>query len=417
MGRALYDAHPGGPGGVLGYSNPAAAGTRAAAPPLCKRCSLSEHTELEARGAACPGVIRAGLGDAVPTDTAPALLSPPRCNQPWPGPAGAPLQSPAVSPASRSPRAVLTAPAWVPTEGSRSADASIATARDMRSAWIQQFQLISSPILQQFSEPVGCFRLCKRPSHARSHHFPSPLPGGVRTGAGLASSQLQHRCHRPPKPAAPLHHVLAPRRAAAGSGDGSCRTQPCTGAATPTGSPGHLCPQAGPSSTELGSAMGCSACPPASQPTSLTPDPRARPGGAAPLLPPPRTDVLGQPVPAEPRGRVPGASRETWEPQRCQAGSRLEYQVLSCAAGCAASGAELGHPDLRGPTGPAHGRPCQLGELSAALSPPGGSPAQDLADLLLSNLSLFAAGLYHLFSRQHCPPAETALFPPLCLLP
>lgn len=83
------------------------------------------------------------------------------------------------------------------------------------------------------------------------------------------------------------------------------------------------------------------------------PDPRASgtPRGAAPLLPPPRADVLGQPVPAEPRGRVPGASRETWEPRRCQAGSRLEYQVLSCAAGCAASGAELGHPDSCGPPG------------------------------------------------------------------
>lgn len=178
-------------------------------------------------------------------------------------------------------------------------------------------------------------------------------------------------------------------------------------------SPGRLCPQAGPSSTALGSVMRCSSSPPASQPTSQIPELQ----GAAPLLPPPRADVLGQPVPAEPRGRVPGASRETWEPRRCQAGSRLEYQVLSCAAGCAASGAELGHPDSCGPPGPAHGRPRQHGELSAVPSPPGGRPARDLTGLLLSKPNFCRAALYHLFSRQHCPRAEIALFPPLCLLP
>lgn len=298
-----------------------------------------------------------------------------------------PPKSPAVSPVSRSPPTALTAPAWVPTEGSRSADASTATARDMRSAWIQQFQLISSPILQQFSEPVGCFRLCKRPSHARSHHFPSPLPGGARTGASLASPQLQHRCHRPPKPTAPPVPCPCPTQ-------GCCwhwaqllhrGCHPHEVPRTPL-SPGRALQH------RAGLGYGMSLIPP-SIPAHL-PNPRASgtPRGAAPLLPPPRADVLGQPVPAEPRGRVPRASRETWEPRRCQAGSRLEYQVLSCAAGCAASGAELGHPDSCGPPGPAHGRPRQHGELSAVPSPPGGRPARDLTGLLLCFPSPISAG-------------------------
>lgn len=189
-----------------------------------------------------------------------------------------PPKSPAVSPVSRSPPTALTAPAWVPTEGSRSADASTATARDMRSAWIQQFQLISSPILQQFSEPVGCFRLCKRPSHARSHHFPSPLPGGARTGASLASPQLQHRCHRPPKPTAPPVPCPCPTQ-------GCCwhRAQllhrgchPHEVPRTPL-SPGRALQHRG------GLRYGMFLIPPpASQPTSQIPKPWARPGGLRP---------------------------------------------------------------------------------------------------------------------------------------
>lgn len=86
---------------------------------------------------------------------------------------GPPQGSPPI-PNSPLPPHRTASPAWVPREGSRSADASITTARDMRSAWIQQFQLISSPILQQFSEPVGCFCHCKRPFSCMVAPFPFP---------------------------------------------------------------------------------------------------------------------------------------------------------------------------------------------------------------------------------------------------
>lgn len=108
-----------------------------------------------------------------------------RCPLPWPLQPQSPalLDPPAASPAASSPYTVWPGPAWVPQEGSRSADASIATAQDMRSAWIQQFQLISSPILQQFSEPVGCFCLCKRPLSRTVAPFPFSTP---RRGWGTA---------------------------------------------------------------------------------------------------------------------------------------------------------------------------------------------------------------------------------------
>lgn len=111
-----------------------------------------------------------------PSCSAPAPLwpsqlcwSPSPCQRPPP-----PRQLPV--PNSPLPPHSTASPAWVPREGSRSADASITTARDMRSAWIQQFQLISSPILQQFSEPVGCFCHCKRPFSCMVAPFPFPTP-------------------------------------------------------------------------------------------------------------------------------------------------------------------------------------------------------------------------------------------------
>lgn len=118
---------------------------------------------------------------AHPHTLPPALLLPPAMAIPASDPSsGSP--SPYQRPLPRQPPHLqqpapphrAASPAWVPREGSRSADASITTARDMRSAWIQQFQLISSPILQQFSEPVGCFCHCKRPFSCMVAPFPFP---------------------------------------------------------------------------------------------------------------------------------------------------------------------------------------------------------------------------------------------------
>lgn len=110
----------------------------------------------------------------------PALLLPhtvaiPALLEPLPIPEPPPPRQPPIPTSPLSPHSTAS-PAWVPREGSRSADASITTARDMRSAWIQQFQLISSPILQQFSEPVGCFCHCKRPFSCMVAPFPFPAP-------------------------------------------------------------------------------------------------------------------------------------------------------------------------------------------------------------------------------------------------
>lgn len=104
----------------------------------------------------------------------------PRFQLCWsPSPCQRPPRGRSPVPNSLLPPHSTASPAWVPREGSCSADASITTARDMRSAWIQQFQLISSPILQQFSEPVGCFCHCKRPFSCMVAPFPFPAPGRI----------------------------------------------------------------------------------------------------------------------------------------------------------------------------------------------------------------------------------------------
>lgn len=138
------------------------------------------------------------------------LLPPPQLSRPQ---SLALLEPPAASPAARSPCATQPGPAWVPQEGSRSADASIATGQDMRSAWIQQFQLISSPILQQFSEPVGCFRLCKSPFSRMVAPFPFPAP---RRCWGIGSTPALVAAHPSPILTAPrrspLPHAELPGR-------------------------------------------------------------------------------------------------------------------------------------------------------------------------------------------------------------
>lgn len=137
------------------------------------------------------------------------------------------------------------------------------------------------------------------------------------------------------------------------------------------------------------------------------------------------------------------------QPRWCQAGSWPEYQVLSCAVSwqscwgtrtCVepfpqtttprghATGARVDvTPRLRAGT---RGPQCQhtaafisaMSAISGLFFPSfpswgmGGGQSQLLTDLI-SNLNLFMASLYHLFSRQHCPSAQIALFPPLCLLP
>lgn len=125
------------------------------------------------------------------------------CKSPLPCSRATPVP-PAMFPVAHSPHAAWPGPAWVPREGSYSADASIATARDMRTAWIQQFQLISSLILQQFSEPVGCFRLCKRPLSCTVAPFPFPAPRRV-------GEQRQFGSTPAPAAAPPCPHTAAPQ--------------------------------------------------------------------------------------------------------------------------------------------------------------------------------------------------------------
>lgn len=194
-----------------------------------------------------------------------------------------------MCPQHPTPCTLLAVPAWVPREGSRSADSSIATARDMRSAWIQQFQLISSPILQQFSEPVGCFCLCKCPFSCMVAPFPFPALwrdgdqcqlGFIPASAPVQSSPTLAALCNVPLPHTGL--MLAAGMAPAGFSPiwgWDCHLH--WALRHSAGTAGYHGPEAGHTSTKLGSAKGCSGAPStAFQIASDVPETRAHPGGA-----------------------------------------------------------------------------------------------------------------------------------------
>lgn len=183
---------------------------------MCWRHRDAPGQEMLHRSGAKLGQQWQSWGNSMPMHTAPCSAPGPLaclCQSPLPY-SRLPTAPPAVTPAARSPRTVWPGPAWVPREGSCSADASIATARDMRTAWIQQFQLISSAILQQFSEPVGCFRLCKRPLSRTVAPFPFPAPRRVGEQCQFGSTPAPAVAKPCPHTGSPSVPPPAPRRTA-----------------------------------------------------------------------------------------------------------------------------------------------------------------------------------------------------------
>lgn len=176
--------------------------------PLARRCCTIGEAKL--------GQQWQNWGNSMPMHTvscsAPGSLAC-LCKSPLPCSRATPVP-PAMFPVAHSPHAAWPGPAWVPREGSYSADASIATARDMRTAWIQQFQLISSLILQQFSEPVGCFRLCKRPLSCTVAPFPFSAPRRVGEQRQFGSTPAPAAAPPCPHTGSPSVPPPAPRRTA-----------------------------------------------------------------------------------------------------------------------------------------------------------------------------------------------------------